>query len=134
MLNKLKNNETTVKDNLLKVLNERYQETLRWYVSQDPTLKFNTSIDYSYADYRGLFYVNYTQTLMNSTLAEDGLYLIFSQKIDGDDQFECDPPVPQVPSDTSIFGGLQQFLSNGLLKSTLKWALKKGFLDVVLTQ
>jgi hypothetical protein len=71
---------------------------------------------------------------MNSTLAKDGLYLIFSQKIIGDDDFECGPPVPQVPSDTSIFGGLQEFLSNSLLKSTLKWGLKKGFLDVILTQ
>lgn len=124
MLNKLKNNQTTLKDNLLKVINAHFQTTLAEIVLADPTLKFDTTIYYSYSDYRGLFYLNYTQTLMNSTLAEDGLYLLFSQVINGDDEFECGPPVPQVPSDTSVFGGLQEFLSNSLLKSTLKYALK----------
>lgn len=70
---------------------------------------------------------------MNSTLAEDGLYLLFSQVTIGDDEFECGEPVPQVPDDP-VFGGLQEFLSNSLIKSTLKFALKKGFLDVILSQ
>jgi len=87
MLNKLKNNQTTLKDNLLKVINANFQDILAWVVSNDPTLHFETSIYYSYLDYRGPFYVNYTQTLMNSTLAEDGLYLIFSQVINEDDEF-----------------------------------------------
>ncbi len=134
MLNKLKNNQTTIKENLLKVINARFQSTLAEVVLADATLKFDDSIFYSYSDYRGLFYLNYTQTLVNSTLAQDGLYLIFNQVINGDEDFECGPPVPQVPSDTSVFGGLQEFLSNSLLKSTLKYALKQGFLDVVLTQ
>lgn len=85
MLNKLKNNQTTLKDNLLKVINAHFQTTLAEIVAADPTLKFDTTIYYSYSDYRGLFYLNYTQTLMNSTLAEDGLYLLFSQVINGDD-------------------------------------------------
>ena len=36
MLNKLKNNETTVKDNLLKVININYQSILAQKVRDDP--------------------------------------------------------------------------------------------------
>ena len=43
---------------------------------------------------------------MNSTLAEDGLYLLFSQVIQNDPDFECGDPVPQIPDDPS-FGGMQ---------------------------
>ena len=85
MLNKLKNNQTTVKDNLLKVINANFQTILADVVLADPTLKFDPNILYSYSDYRGLFYLNYSQKLMNSTLAENGLYLIFSQVINEDD-------------------------------------------------
>jgi hypothetical protein len=67
--------------------------------------------------------VTYDQTLMNSTLAQDGLYLLFSQVIQGDPNFECGEPVPQMPDDP-IFGGLQEFISNSLIKSTLRYALR----------
>jgi hypothetical protein len=43
---------------------------------------------------------------MNSTLAQDGLYLVFSQVIHNDEAFECGEPVPQTPDDP-VFGGLQ---------------------------
>jgi hypothetical protein len=70
---------------------------------------------------------------MNSTLAVDGLYLLFSQVIQGDPDFECGPTVPFQPNDP-VFGGLQEFISNSLLKSTLKFAIKNGSLDVVLSE
>lgn len=97
------------------------------------TLKFDKTIVYSYTDYRAPFELTFNQTLMNSTLANDGLYLLFSQAIIGDPQFECGEPVPQVPDDP-VFGGLQEFISNSLIKSTLKYALKRRSLDVILSQ
>lgn len=71
---------------------------------------------------------------MNSTLAENGLYLLFSQVIQGEEDFECGEPVPFEPNDPSAFGGMQEFLSNSLLKSTLRKAIHQGALDVNLTQ
>jgi hypothetical protein len=44
---------------------------------------------------------------MNSTLTEDGLYLLFSQVIENDEDFECGDPVPFEPNDPSIYGGMQ---------------------------
>jgi hypothetical protein len=41
--------------------------------------------------------------------------------------------VPQVPDDPQ-FGGLQEFISNSLIKSTLKYVIKNGSLNVVLSQ
>ena len=48
------------------------------------TLKFDKIIQYEYTDYHGKFEATFNQTLMNSTLAEDGLYLLFSQVIHHD--------------------------------------------------
>ena len=41
--------------------------------------------------------------------------------------------VPFEPQD-SAYGGSQEYISNSLLKSTLKYALKRGEIDVSLTQ
>ena len=58
-------------------------------------MTFDKTIPYSYSDYRkGEFIIIYNNTLINSTLAKDGLYLMFSQMIEGDDDFECGEMVP----------------------------------------
>jgi hypothetical protein len=99
------------------------------------TMKFEKTIRYAYSDYRsGEFEIFYNQTLMNSTLAEDGLYLLFSQVIQDDPDFECGDPVPSEPNDPKTFGGMQEFYSNSLLKSSLRYALHQQALDVNLTE
>jgi hypothetical protein len=42
--------------------------------------------------------------------------------------------VPFEPNDPNYYGGLQEFISNSLLKSTLRYAVRNGSLDVVLTE
>lgn len=51
--------------------------------------------------------MTFSNILVDSTLVDSGLYLMFSQKIIGYDEFECGEAVPFVPNDPSVFGGLQ---------------------------
>jgi hypothetical protein len=77
----------------------------------------------------------FDQVLMNSTLADDGLYLLFSQRIQGYEGFECGDPVPFEPNDPKVYGGMQEFYSNSLIKFTLRHAISvQQALDVVLTE
>ena len=39
-----------------------------------------------------------------------------------------------MPNDTKVFGGMQEFYSNSLLKSSLRYALHQKALDVNLTE
>lgn len=70
-------------------------------------ITFEKSIFYPYSDYRGYFNMTFTNVLVNSTLVDSGLYLMFSQKIDGFSNFTCGDAVPFVPNDPSVYGGLQ---------------------------
>lgn len=71
---------------------------------------------------------------MDSKLVEEGLYLLFSQVTQGDERFECGDMLPFMPEDPKAFGGAQEFISNSLIKSTLRYAIDRGSLDVVLTE
>lgn len=62
-----------------------------------------------------------------------GLNLLHSLTIPNYPKFECGD-VPNDPNDPNIFGGMQEFYSNNLLKSLVKYAIEQGFLDVVLTE
>lgn len=42
--------------------------------------------------------------------------------------------MPSVADNETIYGGIQEFTSNSFLKSTLKYAIGEGFLDVVMTE
>lgn len=97
------------------------------------TIKFEKAIHYEYSDYRSLHEVDFNNTLVNSTLTDQGLYLLFSQVIQDFEDFECGDPVPFEPNDPATYGGMQEFLSNSLLKSTLRHAIRKQALDVNLT-
>lgn len=59
---------------------------------------------------------------------------MLSETTRDDPKFVCGPKVPSKPDDTTVFGGLQEFISNSFLLSTLRYAIDKGFLDVVLTE
>lgn len=61
--------------------------TTQYLLPLNQTLKFDHTITYPYSDYRGRIELLYNQTLMNSTLAQDGLYLLFSQVLIGDSEF-----------------------------------------------
>lgn len=71
--------------------------------------------------------------MLNSSLAQ-GLDLLLSQAIQNDPKFECGEKVPTEPQNETVYGGLQEYISNTLIKSTLRNAINKGFLDVVLTE
>lgn len=96
-------------------------------------MKFETSIQYSYVDYRGEFEMFFNNTLIDNILTDDGLYLLFNQEIIDYEDFECGE-VPFEPNDPATYGGMQEFLSNGLIKSSLRYAIKQKALDVKLTE
>lgn len=96
------------------------------------TWKQPQRIFYSYSDNHGSVTLTYDNVLINATLLK-GLDITLSQTIQNDTKFECGDKVPTEPEDERKYGGLQQYISNTFLKSTLKNNLNRGNLDVTLT-
>lgn len=102
--------------------------------SHSEEIQVNKTFVYTYNDYRGQLKVTYGNHIVVTRLDKTGLVLRFVQLIPDFDKFEFGEDLPDNFQDPAIYGGHQSFMNLELIKSTAKYALEKGFFDVLLNQ